>query len=68
MSVGIAMDTARGHARAQLARVDDLLRDHVARGEVAGAVGLIARGLMRGPNDTALTDEFLTLAYQAIED
>lgn len=38
------MDQACGIARAGLARVDDLLRDHAARGEVAGAVGLIARG------------------------
>src|SRR5689334_11247974 len=31
-------------ARAGLARIDDLLRQHAARREVAGAVGLIAHG------------------------
>ncbi len=38
------LDKPRGFARAGLARFDDLLRDHAARREVAGAVGLIARG------------------------
>ncbi len=38
------LDKPRGFARAGLARIDDLLRDHAGRREVAGAVGLIARG------------------------
>jgi CubicO group peptidase (beta-lactamase class C family) len=29
---------------------------------------LLVQRLMRGPNDMALNEEFLTLAYQAIED
>jgi CubicO group peptidase (beta-lactamase class C family) len=33
-----------GLARARLARIDDLLREHAARRAVAGAVGLIAHG------------------------
>jgi CubicO group peptidase (beta-lactamase class C family) len=38
------LDQSRGLARARLARIDDVLRDHAARREVAGAVGLIAHG------------------------
>jgi len=38
------LNRSRGLAPAGLARIDELVRDHAARREVAGAVGLIARG------------------------
>ena len=37
------LQRSHGLTRAGLARIDDLLREHAARREVAGAVGLIAR-------------------------
>jgi len=38
------LDRSRDLAPARLARIDDLLRDCAARREIAGAVGLVARG------------------------
>jgi CubicO group peptidase (beta-lactamase class C family) len=38
------LDQFRGLERTRLARIDELLREHAARREVTGAVGLIAHG------------------------
>jgi CubicO group peptidase (beta-lactamase class C family) len=39
-----ALNQSRGLVGAGLSRIDELLRDHAARREVAGAVALVARG------------------------
>jgi hypothetical protein len=65
-----AMSRTNGLSTERLARMDDLLRGHVARGAVAGLVALVARrdAVHVAADAGVLYEEFLTHAYQAIDD